>query len=419
MASAAQASTRRRFGLAALVAGVTLAHWLLGLELGDNRLGEGAADRAPKLIDVAFVRELAPSLPPVAAAALPVLPPPTQVMAAAPTASAVSGEGGVEQPAASNNQAADAAPAIAAEPVLAPELAMAEAEAGAGASAPDEAVAAASDAASATPPLASASAPALLAAAAASSPASAAAAPVALASAPAVSAAPPPNAAAAQFDWPPSTRLSYRLEGQYRGPLYGTAKVEWLREGQHYQVRLTVEVSPVFSRRMLSDGVLGPWGLSPRRYDEETDVTLRGTRRATVLFQPDQILLANGKTAEPARGVQDAASQFVQLSWLFLTRPELLRVGQSVEFPLALPRRMGRWAYDVTERVTLRLPFGEVETWRLQPQPGSRKGNELSVEMWIAPSLQYLPVRIALQQDAETHLELNLESRPLQAAPTP
>ena len=64
---------------------------------------------------------------------------------------------------------------------------------------------------------------------------------------------------------------------------------------------------------------------------------MRAPRQATVLFQPHQILLANGKAAEPARGVQDAASQFVQLSWLFLTRPELLRVGQSIEFPLARP----------------------------------------------------------------------------------
>ena len=51
-------------------------------------------------------------------------------------------------------------------------------------------------------------------------------------------------------------------------------------------------------------------------------------------------------------GLQDAASQFVQLTYLFSTRPELLRVGGSVELPLALPRSVDRWIYDVVEEET-------------------------------------------------------------------
>ena len=48
-----------------------------------------------------------------------------------------------------------------------------------------------------------------------------------------------------------------------------------------------------------------------------------------------------------AAGMQDAASQFVQLTWLFTTQPQRLQVGKSVEMPLALPRRADRWIYDV------------------------------------------------------------------------
>ena len=36
---------------------------------------------------------------------------------------------------------------------------------------------------------------------------------------------------------------------------------------------------------------------------------------------------------------------------------------------------------------------------------------------WLAPTLQYLPVRILIRQDAETHLDLVLKRAPLQAAP--
>lgn len=362
----------RRIGWCALLATVSITHWWLAGQLPDSRFGEGAADEAPRAIEVAFVRELTPTAPPVFAAAPPRLAAVAQV---------------VRRP--------EAAASAASQPASAP------------AEPPVEVAHAASSPASA--PSAQASAPEAVAAA--SVPASAAPAPVAAAP------SAPLSTSATTFDWPPSTRLSYTLTGDYRGPLHGTAKVEWLRDGPRYQVRLEVSVAPVVTRRMLSDGVLGAQGLSPRRYDEETEIPLRETRRLTVHFEPNRIVLANGKVNDPLPGVQDTASQFVQMTWLFLTKPELLQVGKSVEFPLALPRRVGQWTYDVTEQVNLHLPFGEVSAFHLYPRPANKRPNEMVVETWIAPSLQYLPVKILIRQDAESYVELNLKSPPLQAAP--
>jgi Protein of unknown function (DUF3108) len=372
----------RRLAAGSLLVGVTLVHGCLGLEVVQSRLGEGAADQAPKALSVAFVKELAPTVPPVAVA--PVPPQAAVAVAAAPAASAAEADVAAEAP---SQEPPPPEPEPPAEPPPAPASAVAEAPA----------------------PAASLAEPVVAAASAASAPAAVVAA----------TAASAPVAAAVQFDWPPSTRLGYRMVGNYRGPLHGTAQVEWLREGERYQVRLEVSVPMLITRRMLSDGVVGPQGLTPRRYDEETDPTLGEIRRSTIRFEPTRVLLANNKVEPAQAGMQDAASQFVQMTWLFLTRPELLKLGQTVEFPLALPRRLGRWTYQVSEQVKVQLPFGEIDTFHLQPLPGSRKANELSVEMWIAPSLQYLPVRIVLRQDAETHLELTLENRPLQAAPPP
>ena len=59
---------------------VLLAHWQLAERLpdwlGDDRLGSGAADRAPARIDVAFVRTLTAAPPPA-------VPPPVGVAAPA------------------------------------------------------------------------------------------------------------------------------------------------------------------------------------------------------------------------------------------------------------------------------------------------------------------------------------------------
>jgi hypothetical protein len=353
----------RRAAWSGVLVMVCMAHWWVAGQLPDSRFGEGAADDTPRVIEVAFVRELAPAAAPVHVAtptAAPRRSRPTQ--AAAPV------------PAASSAPVEPAAP-----PMPAPQP-IAQVGSAPAAAAPE--------------PLASV--------------ASAVSTPVAAdlaASAPAA------------FDWPPSTRMSYVLEGQYRGPVYGNAKVEWLRDGSHYQVRLEVRIPPLGGRRMLSDGTLGPNGLSPRRYDEDTEIALRETLRQTVLFEPDRIVLANGKVNDLLPGAQDTASQFVQMTWLFLTRPELLEVGRTVTFPLALPRRLGQWSYDVTELVDLRLPFGEVKAYHLVPRQASRRPKEWVVETWVAPSLQYLPAKITLRLDDETYAELTLKSLPLQSAP--
>ena len=48
-------------------------------------------------------------------------------------------------------------------------------------------------------------------------------------------------------------------------------------------------------------------------------------------------------------------------------------------------------------------------------EPGS--GGDLTAEMWVAPNLQYLPVRIVIRQDAETFVDLTIDRLPEQAAP--
>lgn len=216
-------------------------------------------------------------------------------------------------------------------------------------------------------------------------------------------------------EWPLSTRLSYLLTGYFRGPLNGTAQVEWLRQGRDYQVHLDVDLG-LISRRMSSQGVLTPDGIAPQRYDEETKLVLMDPRRARVLFQPGEVLLTTGVREPVLRGAQDSASQFVQLTWLFLTGREPLQAGQAVRFPLVLPRRQYAWQYDVVGEALIETPLGALPTWHLKPARAAAPG-DLLAEVWLAPSLQYLPVRILIRQDAETHIDLVLRRAPLQAAP--
>jgi len=207
-------------------------------------------------------------------------------------------------------------------------------------------------------------------------------------------------------EWPLSTRLSYVLTGNYRGPVSGQAQVEWLRRGSDYQVHLDVGVGPGFAplimRRLSSQGRLTPQGISPRRYDEETKLIFNEPRRVHLSFLDG--------------GIQDAASQFVQLTWLFLTGREPLRPGHVVAFPLQLPGGRYVWQYEVVGEAQLDTPMGPLAAWHLKPRQVAG-GGDLTAEVWLAPSLQYLPVKLLIRQNADTYIDLMLKSAPLQAAP--
>jgi hypothetical protein len=349
-----------------LVVLVSLAHWWLAQLLPPARIGDGSAERMPKRIEVAFVRELAPAAAPPAPVVTSIKPSRSRTKAApkpAPAASAALDEAIVTE---ATEQLPD--PPVAQAPPPQTEPAAQEP--------PPEAV----------PSVASA--------------ASAASAPAA-------------------FEWPPSTRLSYRLHGNYRGEVVGGAQVEWVREGSRYQVHLDVwvgsQVAPLVGRRMSSDGELGEQGLTPRRYDEETRALFRELRRRTIVFDGDRVLLPNGKQLERLAGMQDAASQFVQLTWLFTTQPQLLKVGQRIELPLALPTNVDRWSYEVVEEVSLATPFGLVPTFHLRPRRELRPNRELVADAWFAPTLQYLPVRLLIRQDEATYIDMMIDRLPLQA----
>jgi hypothetical protein len=222
----------------------------------------------------------------------------------------------------------------------------------------------------------------------------------------------------AGFRWPPSTRLSYTLTGSVRGEVHGSARVGWLREGTRYQVQLDVMVgprlAPLVQRRMTSDGEITATGLMPRQYEEITETLFGRPRRVHMSFGPEQLQLANGHWIPKLAGVQDTASQFVQLSWLLSSQPQRLVAGNSIELPLALPRRQDPWIYEVVGMETLESALGAIDTWHLRPR---REGDPstLVVEAWFAPSLQYLPVRIVIRQDQDNFVDLLLEKLPQQA----
>ncbi|MFM9914615.1 MAG: DUF3108 domain-containing protein [Rhizobacter sp.] len=385
---------QRLAGRAALLGTVVAMHACVMHGISQQMLDFETASEMPARIELVYGRDMESSTPPAAVegptAPRVASPPPRSERQATPVADAASAPAQPPPP-----------------PVEAPEQVAAEPVDGASEASPAM-PAASSSTGAAAPGLASVIGPT-----------SPAASPAADASSGVAAAAPAASAASAEaYSWPPSTRITYELTGNYRGEVHGSATVDWVRVGARYQVHLDVLVGPSFapilSRRMSSEGQLTDAGLAPERYDEDSKAMFRDRRRAQVLLERDAVVLNSGERLERLAGVQDSASQFVQLAYLFSRHPELLTPGGTVDIPLALPRRMGIWTYDVRNPEVLHTPFGALDAVPLQPRRDSRKKDELSAQVWFAPSLRYLPVRIRIQQDnnTDTYIDLMIERRP-------
>jgi hypothetical protein len=222
----------------------------------------------------------------------------------------------------------------------------------------------------------------------------AASAPVDVASAaqPAASAASAP--APANLDsWPVDTRLSYRLTGWYDGALTGTARVQWLRQGDRYEARVDLDLG-IFGMQFLSQGDVTEKSLLPRAYQES-----RPGRTRIVQIAGDSVVLNDGRTVLKPPGAQDTASHFVELSHRFATGQEKLVVGARTNVWLARPGGVDLWTYDIVSLDRLDTPkFGMVEAYHLKPRAIRDARGDISAEIWIAPTLQYLPVRIRITQ---------------------
>ena len=237
-------------------------------------------------------------------------------------------------------------------------------------------------------------------------PVDAASAALAAASAPAPTQAAASAAAPAYLaQWPADTRLTYRLGGNYRGELHGSAQVLWQREGTRYQASVQIDLGLLLSMRFTSQGEITEQGLAPEVYEEQVRKKRRGVRIG------EDVRLNNGERVPRPQDVQDTASQFVEMGHRFATDPAALQAGSEIRLWLARPGGVDQWTYDVVGEDTLQLPrLGAVPAYHLKPRPLDKPRGPISAEIWIAPTLQYLPVRIRLTQGPDTYMDLMVET---------
>jgi hypothetical protein len=225
--------------------------------------------------------------------------------------------------------------------------------------------------------------------------------------------APPQEALQADTVLPPaqaaaSMRLMYEVTGRVKGINYNASgSLDWQNEGSRYQARMAVRAFLAGSREQTSAGTLGATGLVPERFTDKSR-----TERAA-LFDAGQRRIrfsSNAPESPWVAGGQDRLGVFMQLAALLQARPDAYPPGSMISLQVAGPGDAEVWRFEIGAEETLALPAGEMRARLVKRTP--RKPQDTRTELWLAPQLQHLPVRIRITQHNGDHIEQSLRYMP-------
>ncbi|CAM4132454.1 DUF3108 domain-containing protein [Comamonas aquatilis] len=205
---------------------------------------------------------------------------------------------------------------------------------------------------------------------------------------------------------PGGATLEFNASGQVKGFNYSAgAELQWQHDGQYYQARQSISMFLLGERAQTSEGLITPSGLQPLNFTDKG----RKTQSASFDLPAGKARFSDGTAdAAIAEGVQDRLSVFLQLSALMAAGPERYPQGTVIDLTTSGARSAIRWRFRVGATEALELPIGSVMALRLDKLPGQSKSDQQGA-IWLAPTMQYLPVRIRLTQGQDDFVDLKLK----------
>ncbi len=207
-------------------------------------------------------------------------------------------------------------------------------------------------------------------------------------------AAPATDADARALTLPAPLKLRYTIYGKVGFlPYRAGGFLSWTHDGARYDARMEVEVFLLGSRVQTSQGRISAAGLQPLRFVDRVNAD----RTVEFDYPRQRILFSEGTPPEPlSAGAQDQLSVFIQLGALIGAAPQRYPAGSVITLAAMGIYGPETWRFNVVGEESLHLPGGEVRTLRLSRPPA--RGDDPSADIWLAPSLGWLPARIRLSQ---------------------
>lgn len=208
---------------------------------------------------------------------------------------------------------------------------------------------------------------------------------------------------------PGSVRLSLAATAQIGAtPMSGVfGELVWLHDGQNYDARLTLKFLFATVRGWHSTGAIGKTGIEPLRYADK-----RRKSEVASHFVRDQgkVVFSNNAPSETLLpGAQDQLSVLMQLGAMLAGNPLRYPPGSVIAVQTVGPRSAEIWTFNVSGEEQLTVPAGEFTVRKLTRNP--RLPFDDKVEVWLAPELGYLPVRLKLTQSSGDFADMQMRAQ--------
>jgi hypothetical protein len=209
---------------------------------------------------------------------------------------------------------------------------------------------------------------------------------------------------------PPSVDLAYAIDAKQSGiSLQGSGLVEWKAERQQYSVHNETRAQ-LFGKILdaRSEGRIDGYGLAPaqfvqKRLRKDATTTSFNADSKTITFSASQ------QTYPLVGGEQDRTSIVWQLLSVARAAPQKFTPGSEWTFFVAGERDAEPWIFKVVKREKIVTPKGEfnaIHVFRAPPQDS--QGQKLDI--WLAPTLEWYPVRLRFTDADGEYIEQSLES---------
>ena len=213
----------------------------------------------------------------------------------------------------------------------------------------------------------------------------------------------------------PNATLNYDVKGKAKGFDYTAGgTLSWKQDGSKYTAQLEVSAFLLGTYSQTSTGRVTPQGLMPERFSIK-----RRSGEKAAHFDPANGRIRYSNNAPDAPLLPDAQDQLsvtLQLASLLNTYANL-GGARTVSLPVSSDSSSEPWQFEVGAIEVQKLPAGDIKARSLTRAP--RRDYDKTVQLWLAPELGHLPVRMRITEQNGDFLDLLLEDMPpIAAAPS-
>jgi len=210
------------------------------------------------------------------------------------------------------------------------------------------------------------------------------------------------------FSAPPSADLNYAIKARQHGlTINGTATVQWRAGDGKYSVAAESR-APIFGKILdtRSEGTVDDYGLAPATFMEKR---FRKEATTATFQRTDNIIrFSVGDETYPIKGgEQDRVSIQWQLAANARATPDKFKPGSEWAYFVTARRNAEQWVFKVVKNETITVGGSEVNALHLVREPTGDKDSQ--VDLWLAPSMEWYPVRVVFKDADGDYVDQTLE----------